>query len=74
MNTAFVAKHDYVRVDIGFCYGNNSNQAYFTGLGLYKEEYGTSFAYDDKGNVVKVTDRRRKTAVLNMMPPETLQN
>ena len=62
MNTAFVAKHDYVRVDIGFCYGNNSNQAYFTGLGLYKEEYGTSFAYDDKGNVVKVTDQAKKNS------------
>ena len=62
MNTAFVANHDYVRVDIGFCYGNNSNQAYFTGLGLYKEEYGTSFAYDDKGNVVKVTDQAKKNS------------
>ena len=62
MNTAFVAKHDYVRVDIGFCYGNNSNNAYFTGLGLYKEEYGTSFAYDDKGNVVKVTDQAKKNS------------
>ena len=62
MNTAFVAKHDYVRVDIGFCYGSNSNNAYFTGLGLYKEEYGTSFAYDDKGNVVKVTDQAKKNS------------
>ena len=62
MNTAFVARHDYVRVDIGFCYGSNSNNAYFTGLGLYKEEYGTSFAYDDKGNVVKVTDQAKKNS------------
>lgn len=62
MNTAFVAKHDYVRVDIGFSYGSNSNNAYFTGLGLYKEEYGTSFAYDDKGNVVKVTDQAKKNS------------
>lgn len=62
MNTAFVARHDYVRVDIGFTYGSNSNNAYFTGLGLYKEEYGTSFAYDDKGNVVKVTDQAKKNS------------
>ena len=62
MNTAFVARHDYVRVDIGFAYGSNSNNAYFTGLGLYKEEYGTSFAYDDKGNVVKVTDQAKKNS------------
>ena len=43
-------------------YGSNSNNAYFTGLGLYKEEYGTSFAYDDKGNVVKVTDQAKKNS------------
>ena len=49
-------------MDIGFTYGSNSNNAYFTGLGLYKEEYGTSFAYDDKGNVVKVTDQAKKNS------------
>lgn len=31
-------------------------------LAFNKEEYGTSFAYDDKGNVVKVTDQAKKNS------------
>ena len=31
-------------------------------LAFIIEEYGTSFAYDDKGNVVKVTDQAKKNS------------
>ena len=59
--TPFVAGHDYVRVDIGFAYCRNANIAYFDGLALYKEEFGTSFVYGEDGNVVTVTDQAKKS-------------
>uniref|UniRef100_UPI00398992A9 DNRLRE domain-containing protein n=1 Tax=Clostridium thailandense TaxID=2794346 RepID=UPI00398992A9 len=46
-----VAKKDYTQITIYGEYYNNINNAYFTDFQLYKEEYGASYEYDDKGNV-----------------------
>jgi RHS repeat-associated protein len=48
---AAVAKEPYVSVQVYIDYYKNSNTAFFDGIQLYKEEFGTSFVYDSKGNL-----------------------
>jgi RHS repeat-associated protein len=50
------AKVDFVSVDVYLAYGNNANEAYFDGIQLYKEEFGESYTYDEKGNLVSASD------------------
>ena len=60
LNEAVVAKQDYSKIQVMYCYHKNGYRSHFTGLSLFKEQYGTSFAYDEKGNVVKATDKAKK--------------
>ena len=52
LSSAVIAPEDYVDVQVYLCYYKNANAAYFDGIELYKEEFGTSFTYDGKGNVI----------------------
>ncbi|GFZ34395.1 hypothetical protein CSC2_49210 [Clostridium zeae] len=47
-----VPENDYNKIAFYVIYYKNSNNAYFDGLQLYKEQFSTSFRYDSKGNVV----------------------
>ncbi len=51
-----IAKSDYSKVLIYLIYYNNANPAYFDGIQLYKEEFGKSYTYDEKGNVTLTED------------------
>lgn len=55
ISNIIVAKNNYVKIIIYGEYYNNLNEAYFTNFQLYKEEYGVSYGYDDKGNVTSIT-------------------
>ena len=46
---------------MAYVYCRNINVAYFDGLSLYKEQYGASFTYNKKGNVISVTDADGKS-------------
>lgn len=61
VSDAVVAKADYAEIEVAYVYCRNINVAYFDGLSLYKEQYGASFTYDDKGNVISVTDADGKS-------------
>jgi RHS repeat-associated protein len=52
----FVANGPYKSIEIYLIYYNNANTAYFDDIQLYKEEFGTSYQYDSKGNVVSTVD------------------
>ncbi|WP_411681918.1 DNRLRE domain-containing protein [Clostridium thailandense] len=54
VSNIIVAKNNYKRVILYLEYYNNLNTAYFTNVQLYKEEYGASYSYDNKGNIVSV--------------------
>lgn len=41
-------------------YDYNVNTLLFDGIQLYKEEFGTSYTYDDDGNVISVVDLQKK--------------
>ena len=51
-----IAPCDYDYVYLSIHYYDNCNEAKFTGLFLYRDEYGNSFEYDSKGNILNATD------------------
>ena len=62
LNGAAVAKQKYTKIQVMYLYNRNANRAYFTGLSFFKERYGTTFVYDDEGNIVRATDKAKKTS------------
>lgn len=56
---AAVADGDYTSIKITLLYDYNVNVAYFDGIQLYKETFGSSFTYDDDGNVVSTVDANK---------------
>ena len=46
----------YSRIRVMLHYTDNYNTAYFNGLFLHKEEFGQSFSYDSKGNLLSTKD------------------
>ena len=50
------AKGTYSEITVIISYDYNVNTAYFDGIQLFKEEFGTSYEYDENGNVVRVRD------------------
>jgi RHS repeat-associated protein len=60
VNSVIKAKRNYSRIDVYLCYLNNANIGYFDGIQLYKEEFGNSYTYDDKGNLISVEDNAKK--------------
>ena len=62
LNGAAVAKQKYTKIQVMYLYNRNANRAYFTGLAFFKERYGNTFVYDDEGNIVRATDKAKKTS------------
>ncbi|MDT8719689.1 discoidin domain-containing protein, partial [Clostridium sp. 19966] len=44
----------YKSVTVKALYTNNCNMAYFDNIQVYKEEFGSSYSYDSKGNLVSI--------------------
>ncbi len=51
---AIVAPSNYTEFRIGIQYARNNGTAMFSNVFVHREEFGQSFAYDDKKNVVSV--------------------
>lgn len=51
-----VAKHDYDSITVYGLYYLNGNTAHFSDIQLFKDEFGDSYTYDSKGNVISVED------------------
>lgn len=60
VSDAIAATGDYTSITIEAVFSNNANTVYFDGLQLFKEEFGTSYTYDDDGNVISVVDLQNK--------------
>ncbi|GLC29653.1 carbohydrate binding domain-containing protein [Clostridium omnivorum] len=56
VSDVIVADTDYSYISVYLVYKNNVGTAYFDGVQIYKEEFGTSYQYDSKGNVVSTVD------------------
>ena len=56
-----VADKPYNSITVYIEYGYNENTAYFDGIQLFKEMFGSSYTYDADGNVISVVDLQNKT-------------
>ncbi len=56
-----IADKTYSAIHVEAQYDNNVNNAYFDAIQLFKEEFGSSYTYDDKGNVKSVVDLQKQT-------------
>ena len=56
-----VAGKAYSSVTVTLQYEYGMNTVYFDGLGLYKEQFSSSYVYDEDGNVTSVKDLQEKT-------------
>lgn len=71
--TPIVAKYDYTNIRIFASYSYNANKANFADFHVYKDEFGSSFVYDDKGNVTSVVDKRNKATTFDYDANSNLQ-
>lgn len=55
-----VADKAYSSVTVTLAYDYNVGEAWFDGIQLFKEEFGSSYTYDEDGNVVSVRDLQQK--------------
>lgn len=72
LQSEFIAKHDYKRIDVYFCFYNNVNEAYVTSLALHKDSCGNSYQYDSKGNLIKTQDLVNQNNTFNYNSDDNL--
>ena len=58
---AISAKKAYSSITVRVRYHYNANVVWFDGIGLFKEQFGTSYTYDEDGNIISVTDLQKQT-------------
>ena len=54
--TGVKAEKAYSSIKIELAYDYNANNAWFDGIQLFKEEFGSTYTYDNKGNLAGETD------------------
>ena len=59
LSDIYVARNDYVKVEVSYTYCRNANTAYFDGLSLYREEFGQTYTYDDQNNLTSAVDSQK---------------
>ncbi|MEG0773891.1 DNRLRE domain-containing protein [Clostridium sp.] len=57
-----IAPEDYKSLQVYISYYQNTSTVNFDGIQLYKEEFGTSYQYDSKGNVVSTQDLAKQNS------------
>lgn len=57
------AAADYTSITVYLMYYNNENTAYFDGIQLYKEEFGSNYKYDSKGNLTGANNTGKNTSI-----------
>ena len=55
-----VAEKAYDSITVCLAYDYNVNTVYFDGIQLYREEFGSSYTYDEDGNIVSVVDLQKQ--------------
>ena len=56
-----VAEKNYSSITIYLAFDHNANEAYFDGIQLYKEQFGSSYTYNEDGTVQSVVDLQKQT-------------
>ncbi len=61
LDSDYVDHLDVLSAKVYLCYNNNINTAYFDNIQLFYEEFGTTYTYDEHGNVVSASDSASQT-------------
>ena len=56
----FITDSDYQWIRMHLLHNCNANETYFDNVGLFKEEFGQSYTYDDNGNVISTKNLANK--------------
>ncbi len=60
-----VANQDYTKMTIYIRNDHNKGYVYYDNVSVYKDEEGTSYAYDDRGNVTSTKDLAKQNSTFN---------
>ena len=55
------AEGDFTSIRVGLHFARNQNNAYFDGVSLYKDGYGTAYTYDANNNLEKIVTEDDKS-------------
>ena len=55
-----VAQKAYSSITVQLSFDYNANTVYFDGIQLFREEFGTSYSYDEDGNLTSVVDLQKQ--------------
>ena len=55
-----IAYSDYTNAIVYLVCSYNENETYFDNIGLFKEEFGTSYIYDENGNIISTEDNAKQ--------------
>ena len=70
-----VPNGDYNKIGIFLIFYGNCNEIYFDNIGLYKEEFGQSYQYDNNGNLITSQDLAKQNSTFQYSGNnELLQN
>ncbi len=61
-NGVIKAKSDFSEIHLYLTYSNNANEVMFDGIQVYKEEFGETYQYDSKGNLVSAVDLNKQNS------------
>ena len=62
LSAVFLPTKAYKEVKVGYAFCRQEGWGFVDGLSLYREEYGQSYTYDSKGNVVSAVDAARQSS------------
>ena len=69
-----IADGDYSKVVVYGLYNLNANTAYFDSINLYKEEFGTSYQYDAKGNITSTANASKQNSSFQYNGNDLIKN
>lgn len=61
-NGIIKAKSDFSEIHLYLTYSNNANEVMFDGIQVYKEEFGETYQYDSKGNLISAVDLNKQNS------------
>ena len=71
---AIVAPKAYKEFRVGFQYARNTGTAMFSNLFIHREEFGQSYSYDAKNNVVNVSDLSKQKSAMEYDDADNLKS
>ncbi len=62
LSEQIITDADYKLIEVYLIFYGNANEIYFDNIGLFKEEFGVSYQYDSKGNIISTQDLAKQNS------------